>query len=379
MSNSDFWEANSESDEETPKITFEQLKKQLRNYYEPSIIHTYSSALDILASFIKSQSFIYNEASNYCRFRLNMLMFPCIFLSSLCSVFSNAADKLPNGILYISGVNAFISFLLAIVNFLKLDANAEAHQISSNHYSKLRTVLEFSSGEVLLFSNPLLQLDGIDKEMENWRHIHALLKPNENLYDNYYKQHQIKLNSLYEERQNIKVNMIINLQSKISDIKKKVIEIRENNRFSVPKYIMNRYPVIFNINIFSFIKTVNDYKNASISTLKNIKNEIRYLSSKEMNEIQKERIKLLYDEKLDIMKELFALSSTYNLIDIMFQQEIKNTMLFKQYFYLFYLQNIIDCFTDTISILPHEYKHPYDCGYLDTKTNQSLLRKILNT
>ena len=87
MSNSDFWEANSESDEEIPKITFEQLKKQLRNYYEPSIIHTYSSALDILASFIKSQSFIYNEASNYCRFRLNMLMFPCIFLSSLCSVF----------------------------------------------------------------------------------------------------------------------------------------------------------------------------------------------------------------------------------------------------------------------------------------------------
>ena len=30
--------------------------------------------------------------------------------------------------------------------------------------------------------------------------------------------------------------------------------------------------------------------------------------------------KLLYEEKLDIMKKLFALSSTYNLIDIMFQQ-----------------------------------------------------------
>ena len=179
MNSADFWEANSESDEETPKITFDQLKKQLHNYYEPSIIHTYSSALDILASFIKSQAFIYNEASNYCRFRLNMLMFPCIFLSSLCSVFSNAADKLPDGILYISGVNAFISFLLAVVNFLKLDANAEAHQISSNHYSKLRTILEFSSGEVLLFSNPLLQLDGVDKEMENWRQIHAIRKTNE--------------------------------------------------------------------------------------------------------------------------------------------------------------------------------------------------------
>lgn len=378
MSHTDFWEANSESDEENPKITFEQLKKQLRDYYEPSIIHTYSSALDILASFIKSQAFIYNEASNYCRFRLNMLMFPCIFLSSVCSILSNTS--LP--ILYISGVNAFISFLLAIVNFLKLDANSEAHQISSNQYYKLRTMLEFSSGEVLLFSNPLLQLDGIDKEMDIWRQIHALRKTDTKscLYDNYYIQHQNKLNSLYEEREHIKIQMILSLQDKIAEIKKKVIEIRESNRFSVPKYIMNRYPVIFNINIFSFIKTVNDYKNASISTLKNIKNEIRYIRNKEtMNETQHERIKLLYEQKVDIMKELFALSSTYNLIDIMFQQEIKNTMLFKQYFYLFYLQKLIDCVTDKISILPHEYKHPYDCGYLDTKTNQSLLRKILNT
>jgi len=79
MSVPDFWEANSESDEENPKISFEQMKKQLREYYDPSIIHTYSSALDILASFIKCQAFIYNEAGNFCRFRLNMLMFPCIF------------------------------------------------------------------------------------------------------------------------------------------------------------------------------------------------------------------------------------------------------------------------------------------------------------
>ena len=387
MSNEDFWEANSESDDETTKITFEQLKKQLRNYYEPSIIHTYSSALDILASFIKSQAFIYNEASNYCRFRLNMLMFPCIFLSSLCSVFSNVADELPRGILYISCVNAFISFLLAIVNFLKLDANAEAHQISSNHYSKLRTILEFSSGEVLLFSNPLLQLDGIDKEMEIWKHIHSLRKSNEStdsiscVYDNYYKQHKIKLNSLYQERETIKLQMINTLQDRIQDIKKKVIEIRESNRFSVPKYIMNRYPIIFNINIFSFIKTVNDYKNASISTLKNIKNEIRYLSKKEnLSEYDKNKIKLLYEEKLNIMKELFALSSTYNLIDIMFQQEIKNNILFKNYYYLFYLQKIMNFFTcrNECTFLPKDYKNPYDCGYYDTKTNKSLLRKILN-
>jgi len=141
---SSFWEANSESDEEN-HISLDELRQSIARSYEPSIIHQYSSALDILASFIKSQSFIYNEASYYCRFRLNLLMFPCIFLSSLCSVLATTQAA------YIPAMNAFISFLLSIVNFLQLDAHAEAHQISSNHYSKLRVTLEFSSGELLLF------------------------------------------------------------------------------------------------------------------------------------------------------------------------------------------------------------------------------------
>ena len=52
MSLPDFWEVNSESDEENPKISY------YINNYDTSVIHTYSSALDILASFIKCQSFI---------------------------------------------------------------------------------------------------------------------------------------------------------------------------------------------------------------------------------------------------------------------------------------------------------------------------------
>jgi len=379
-----FWEAYSESDEdECSKLSFEEVKKKIRNNYEPSIIHTLSSALDILASFIKSQAFIYNEASNFCRFRLNMLMFPCIFLSSLCSVFSNAADKLPDGIFYISCVNAFISFLLAIVNFMKLDACAEAHQISSNHYYKLRTILEFSSGEILLFSSPLLQSHGIEKEIEKWKKINKLdISSNEIERKTYHTQYKKILNDLYNDQGILENQIINNLQSKILDIKKKVIEIRESNRFSVPKYIMSRYPVIFNINIFSFIKTVSDYRNGLINKLKNVINEIKYIGCKNSPNLDdKERIKYLYDEKQDIMNEMIALSSTYNLVDIMFQQEIKNNILFKKYYYLFYTQRIINYFTcsKSTSLLPNDYKSPYDCGYYDKKTNQSLLKKILNS
>jgi len=66
--------------------------------------------------------------------------------------------------------------------------------------------LEFSSGEVLLFSNPLLQIDGVEKEMDIWKQMNILHKTNEKscLYDDYYIRHQAKINSLYEERDKIK-------------------------------------------------------------------------------------------------------------------------------------------------------------------------------
>jgi hypothetical protein len=92
------------------------------------------------------------------------------------------------------------------------------------------------------------------------------------------------------------------------------------------------------------------------------------------------RIKELYNAKMDIMNEIKILNSTSNLIDMMFQQEIKNNVLFKTYFYAFYFQkmvNLLSCKQSTY-FLPSEYKNPYDCGYYDKVSKKSLLRKILN-
>jgi len=83
---------------------------------------------------------------------------------------------------------------------------------------------------------------------------------------------------------------------------------------------------------------------------------------------------------MDTMNEIKILNSTSNLIDMMFQQEIKNNVLFKKYFCTFYLQKVINiiCFIDSNYFLPTEYKNPYDCGYYDKTLKRSLLRKILN-
>ena len=62
--------------------------------------------------------------------------------------------------------NAFIAFLLAIINYLKLDATSEAHKISSHQYDKLQSYVEFQSGQILLFSDPLLSKQSLQKHID---------------------------------------------------------------------------------------------------------------------------------------------------------------------------------------------------------------------
>ena len=375
-SSATLWEAHSDSDDDIEeqnnfhKLTLEEVKKKISADYEVSDIHRYSSALDNIASFIKSQAFLYNESANHCRFHLNLLMLPCIFLSSLCTVFSSISQNYKYGGFGIAVVNALIAFLLAIVNYLKLDAASEAHNITSNNFLKLKIILEFSSGEVLLFQHPLMQLDGIEKKIEIW----------DKAYNTGENERKLYIQGLYTERETIAGQLVSSLQEKILETKRKIVEIREINRFSIPKSIMNTYPIIFNINIFSFIKTIDDYRNNNILKLKNFRNEIRYIKSKEITSTDQTRIKELYQEKMDTMNEIKILNSTSNLIDMMFQQEIKNSVLFKKYFYMFYIQKIINvvCSNNSSYFLPNDYKNPYDCGYYDKTLKRSLLRKILN-
>tara|TARA_B100000035_G_C21018266_1_gene562937 strand:- start:1056 stop:2138 length:1083 start_codon:yes stop_codon:yes gene_type:complete len=271
--NSDTFEQehnNSSSDEEINKAI-----KQRHSHRSDK----YSDKLDILLTFIKGQKHFYSHCSRVCRGKLNMLMIPCMTISSLNAILTSIfyTESWTNPVS--SALNTLILLFISVMNYLKYESSAEAFLSLHRNFDKLEMSIK-------------------------------------SLHTDVYT---------YQENQEI--------ENEIQKIERKIETLKEFGNPIIPSESRNLFPIIYQVNLSPLIRKFEVYKNQLYNRFSDIKNEIKYILMKTpiedqqndsvRNQRDQHRLLNLYQQKEQVKKQLAESASLYSHVDNIFSKEIR--------------------------------------------------------
>ena len=180
--------------------------------------------------------------------------------------------------------NGFITCLLSLAKYLKLETSTASFFQLANSYDELEISLDLTNSKLIFIS---------------------------------------------DEDKDSKKDIILNT---IKDTEEKIIEIKKKYLLLVPEEIKFLFPIICHMNIFNFIKKMNFQHQNLIEKLKDIKNEINFIHYKfsinenphNQNKKLEARLDYLCKIKNEVKTELIELKNAYNDLDDLFTKEIKS-------------------------------------------------------
>jgi hypothetical protein len=276
---------NSLKDKFTQKNLIEDFEPDDEYYYEKAKQYLYlfqnqnsniSSIMDIIGTYIKGQRILYTEAKTLCEQRLSCLMIPSILFTVVCSIANLILKDYVYGNIITSSLNGFVAFILALVNYLKLDARAEAHRGSAYKYDKLLSYINFQSGKFFFLKD----------ESKKFGEI-------------------------------------------IIKIERDIAEIKESNQFVLPENIRYSFPKLSGINVFVEVKRIQSveiiYTN-EIGCLMKLINECQIKKTKTNNleELEKinQELTILEKQKYNKTMKVIEMQDEYLSIDKIFEKEM---------------------------------------------------------
>ena len=265
------------------KYSKKDIEKTVEKYYNVDD-NKFTNELEVLTTYVRGQKNLYIQSKNISQWKLNLLTIPSLLITFFMTVFTPFFHCGQIQTLVTTCSNGFITCLLSLAKYLKLETSTASFFQLANSYDELEISLDLTNSKLIFIS---------------------------------------------DEDKDSKKDIILNT---IKDTEEKIIEIKKKYLLLVPEEIKFLFPIICHMNIFNFIKKMNFQHQNLIEKLKDIKNEINFIHYKfstnenphNQNKKLEARLDYLCKIKNEVKTELIELKNAYNDLDDLFTKEIKS-------------------------------------------------------